>query len=656
LVTKNNSNFVGVIEKRAIPFMFLLIILFCFLQFSNTFNHELNLDDSLVFDQINELDDTFLGIFDVFSKRVDQASYRPISMLSFAIENFLFNGIKLPVAHFINILLFAINTFLVVIVLRFLLPVNNFFLVSLLFVLIFISHPIHSNVVSSLKNRDVLLSNVFGLLTALSFFKSFHSLTAYKSVLWALFGILMFVMALLSKLDGVNYIILIFLAYLLIFKKQTNYLKIFINLFLPSVVLGMVFKYILQFINKTSLVENPEAFLKFTQNPLINEPFSVKLFTLFSYLFYYLKFMLVPKDYHFYFGFDMIPIGISNSLEYILGIIIFALSITLIVIFVKKRMHFELLCFLFFWGSLVYSFGIISTPIAGIIAARFAFTASIGFCMLIAFLLGRFLNHSVKKKSKAAVVIVTGLILILFSYQTFQRNNDWFNKESLIEADMPKLERSFEANRIASSYYITSAYFEKDQNKIMQLYENGLKYSLQASKLYKKNIQIEESIGICYFMLGEKDKSLNQFNYVISNFDTTEVSWEMLGDIFVEKNLIDNALICYTELISISPNYLRGYDKLTGTINAYNLNPSPAIEYLKYRLKIDAKNPLPYLALSDIYLTLPDTIKATNYLFNAFDRGLPNKGKTIYLTVYFKKNNLMDLWNNFEAGYRMPID
>ncbi|MBK8366589.1 MAG: hypothetical protein IPL10_03970 [Bacteroidetes bacterium] len=85
--------------------------------------------------------------------------YRPIVKLSFALEHELF-GVRPWVGHLINILLYAICLLLLykVLLLIFHQQTSTF---NLLIVLLFAVLPIHTEVVASLKNRDVLLCFCF---------------------------------------------------------------------------------------------------------------------------------------------------------------------------------------------------------------------------------------------------------------------------------------------------------------------------------------------------------------------------------------------------------------------------------------------------------------------------------------------------------------
>jgi hypothetical protein len=89
--------------------------------------------------------------------------YRPIVKLTYAIENEIF-GSNPGISHFINILLYFLSSVLLFFLLQKIFYKGNI-LFSVCIVTLFIAHPIHTEVVASLKNRDEILSFLFSLIT-----------------------------------------------------------------------------------------------------------------------------------------------------------------------------------------------------------------------------------------------------------------------------------------------------------------------------------------------------------------------------------------------------------------------------------------------------------------------------------------------------------
>src|SRR5690606_8485120 len=178
-------------ETRRNKNIIFLIFLISFLFYGNTIPNEFSMDDELVTLNHKNVSKGFNGIIPIFKERYvsnEQQSYeyRPIVLVTFAIEH-QFTGGDPHFSHFINILLYALT------------GVVLFFLLSRLFVqhhwilpasitFLFLIHPIHNEVVASLKNRDELLSFLFTLLSIRAFLNFYD----YQKKWQILYGFLFF--------------------------------------------------------------------------------------------------------------------------------------------------------------------------------------------------------------------------------------------------------------------------------------------------------------------------------------------------------------------------------------------------------------------------------------------------------------------------------
>ncbi len=136
--------------------------------------------------------------------------YRPVTLSSFAIEHQFF-GEKPVVSHFVNLLLYFFCCWAFVLVLKQLFTgMNELFVIVP--GLIFAVHPLHTEVVASIKNRDEILSLLFALF---AFYQSV--LFCNKGGVGRVLLIAVFlVLGLLSKSSSASYMIIIPLATVLV--------------------------------------------------------------------------------------------------------------------------------------------------------------------------------------------------------------------------------------------------------------------------------------------------------------------------------------------------------------------------------------------------------------------------------------------------------
>jgi len=182
-----------------------IILAFAFLLYGKSLSHNYNFDDEYVV--LNEQVQKGITVIpEIFTSRYftseDQAyGYRPITKATFAIEVSIF-GSNPKISHLINLLLYCISGILLFYFLA------NFFKeypkwLWLFIVLLFLSHPLHTEVVNSLKNREEILSFLFGLI-GLFFVFRVNSSYQFRNLILAF---LFFIFSILSKESGVIFLV-----------------------------------------------------------------------------------------------------------------------------------------------------------------------------------------------------------------------------------------------------------------------------------------------------------------------------------------------------------------------------------------------------------------------------------------------------------------
>lgn len=268
--TTNITNNNGLINFLTPNLGYLLLLVTCLVFYGNTIFNEYSLDDYIVRDNYY-VNQGLSGIYGIFTSNYinDESGsyeYRPIVLVTFAIEYFFF-GKNTYISHGINILLYLITVLYLFYVFKKLLPNYNI-VIPFLIAFLFCIHPIHTEVVASLKNRDELLAFLFSLVslqTAVSFVNK-------KKWISIIICVLSFCLAFLSKKSMIPFIAIIPIAihyftnseFKFIFFKNTNkfeiiswiiFFIIFLNLGIHFIrksifVLGIVYHLFLLFSNK----------------------------------------------------------------------------------------------------------------------------------------------------------------------------------------------------------------------------------------------------------------------------------------------------------------------------------------------------------------------------------------------------------------------
>jgi hypothetical protein len=207
------------------------VFLFSFLIYANTIFNDYNLDDEFVTRNhpltskgISAIPDIFLSPY-IQDKMGYKYEYRPVVLASYAIEHSLF-GESAAVSHFINCLFYAVT-----VVFFFLLLSKLFWgqdiLLSLIISLLFASHPLHTEVVASIKNRDEILALFFALISWIISIRYSENIESKSNAILIIITIACaFLLGILSKQSIIGLAFLIPLSIVLFKKINKNKLLV----------------------------------------------------------------------------------------------------------------------------------------------------------------------------------------------------------------------------------------------------------------------------------------------------------------------------------------------------------------------------------------------------------------------------------------------
>lgn len=231
-----------------------LVFAFSFLIYFNSTLNSYNLDDELVVTAdlqephrltsrgISAIPEIFTSPY-YEDKAGYKYEYRPIVLVSFAIENSLF-GNNPQVSHFFNVLLYSLMCVLLLKVLTALLTEFSALFI-LIAVMLFAAHPIHTEVVASIKNRDEILALTFALL-------ALHCANLFvQSKKWYLALVVpaLFYIGILSKSTAIIFAVLIPVLLILFTEARFRHLLLFtLLLSIPMLAYARLYSLTQQFV------------------------------------------------------------------------------------------------------------------------------------------------------------------------------------------------------------------------------------------------------------------------------------------------------------------------------------------------------------------------------------------------------------------------
>jgi len=527
--------------------------------------------------------------------------------------------------HLINVLLYLITAvFLFFILKKLLIKYNS--LLPFIITLLFIAHPIHTEVVASLKNREEILS-FLGSLASLYFIMKFYNI---RNIFNLIIGIIFFIFAYLSKESAIVFILIIPLT--IYFFSEFSIKKILL-IFILLLITGVTLRIIIN----TNLppVYSPVFF----ENPLNNSSIWLRLSTGMLVLGFYLKMLIFPHPLLFYYGYNMIPIEGFGVLSIALLILHLGIFVYAIIGFKKKKL---LSYAIFYYLFCISMFTNIILPINGIVGERFVYSASLGFAIALAVLLFKIskikiMDLSYSRKSFGILVIAVIIILIPYSAKTISRNNAWLSHYSLYSNDIEYLKNSAKANELISDWmfnHLDEFPTNERQDAIAKI-EKHYKRSL---KVYPDNAQANNNLGTLYLEKQKNpDSAIVYFNKCLKADSVYTKAHFNIAQCYTLKKNEKLARYHYDIFNSLDTLYFNETSALS--IKYLNNRKFQEAINLNYRLnRIDPSSEVPYYNFANIYILMGDTVKglmfAERYLeINPYNTVFSNTAGEFYKTL-----------------------
>lgn len=264
----------------------------------NSFKNGYAIDDNIVTNKYELAKKGFAALPEIFTTNyvtgTQNFEYRPLVKATYAIE-YQFFGTNPKVSHVLNALLYMLTGIVLFNFLRRSFNKQNLW-IPLLTTLLFIAHPVHTEVVDNLKSRDELLSLLFGLLAATSLLQ-YAEQGKIKNLLA---GIGLFVVALISKASCIAFVGIIPLAIYFFRGKKKEAIISGLSLGAVTGLFYIILSATLPAVGRETL---------FIENPLVESPnFGATLASAFYWLSHYVRLLIVPYPMAFYYGYNQLPV------------------------------------------------------------------------------------------------------------------------------------------------------------------------------------------------------------------------------------------------------------------------------------------------------------------------------------------------------------
>ena len=594
-VRVNNNNIINTrnTEKSKVlslvAKLVILLSVITFAVYANTLKNGFVLDDVLVIKQDTIVKKGVTAIPQIFSTpyligsiKAANDHYKPLSLAMFAIEYQLSDGSPL-IGHIVNVFFFigcVIFLFLFLDDLFEHQKTTVAFIASLLYAL----HPVNTEVVANIKSRDQLLCFFFGFFALNLYIRYIKS----GKLSHLFIGVFLFFLSLISKETTITFLAVIPLVFF--FYKNENR-KGSIYIIIGSVTITILFLLIRQTVLNAYHIGNHGDY-SLTDNPIASAPsFVSRIATALLVMGDYLKLLIIPYPLVCDYSYRNVPFVNFSNIWVLLSlaayIVITFLGVYLLIRNNKSPFAFALLFFLL----TISIFTNIIILIGAIKAERFLFFSSVGFCLVIALFLDKWVLPSTnsfysKMTDKRSSFIIIPLI-ILYAVLTIKRNTDWADNYTLYSKDIksaPDDARLYFF--LGSEQFKSTENEENDAAEKMRSAQEGLSNLRKSLSIYPGYREAQLAIANGFFVIAEYDSAEKHYKSVLNIAPNEAEAVHNLAGIYFIKNDFQQALELCKKVVANNPNYMEGYNHLAVCYMHLRKYDS-AVNVLKHSVVVD---------------------------------------------------------------------
>jgi predicted negative regulator of RcsB-dependent stress response len=544
-----------------------------------------------------------------------ESLYRPVSLVMFAAEWEFFPDAPL-VYHLVNVLCYALTGFLLFVVLSMMYGKINIvipFVISLLF----IAHPLHTEVVANIKCRDVIMSLLLALYALYCMFKYIET----KKLKFVVMMALSYMFSIFSSESSITFLAvvpLILYCYTAVSVKK--------NVQITAVFFGMAALCILVRVMILGGVDGTGSIVVL-DNFLVGAPdLMSRLATAVKGLGKYIALLIFPHPLTSDYSFNQLPvIGWTNlyamlSLLFLLGAGIYAL------VKVKAKDHVAFGVLYFFITVSLFSNIIMLIGVG--FAERLMYFPSLGFVMVLGHLLAKAskvefgvisyegITEVLQKNMK--FVSVAGVILLGYSFKTISRNSAWDNNYSLYSTDVNVSTKSARMH-----YYYgleitkVQAMDETDPQKKAALFVKGMEELMTATRIYPKYANAYAQIGITYYRMNDYSNAEIYCNEALKYDPSKTIVHSNLGSIYFNRGQYQKALKAFEKALKYDPRFSDAYMNI-GSVYGVLKEYDKSIAAYKKAMEFDPHNATLYYLAGLTCQSMGDEANATTHFNKAY--------------------------------------
>ncbi len=603
-------------DKILLRWLGLIVSLCAFVLYANTLGHGYVLDDYSIILENKLTRQGWSAIPPIFKTTyrfgyifVSDDLYRPITKSLFAIQ-WALSPNNPSIGHWMNVIAFALTGWVLFNTLNLYSKGNKVF--AFVASLLFMAHPIHTEVVANIKSLDEIL----GLLFCICALRYVYDYTQQAEVKKLFLALLFYFCALMSKESSITFMGVFPLA-VYFFTDAPK--KIQLRTFFSLLTVAIIFILIRRSVTGLAAAELHAGI----DNLLVLAPDLAHRFATAVFIMgLYVKLFFFPHPLVFDYSAYQLPIIGLSDYRFIVSFALFiALAIIAIWQFKKRNWISFGILFFFITASLSSNIFILIGTSMG---ERLMFTPSLGWCMAIGYLISKISAVQVSYQSiqnffqqNIKPIALTLLIVIAFGVKTISRNPVWKSNYTLYSNDV-----HLSPNSARTHYYLgnhinkeefTKEMSAKQKDSIMQVSIAELKKSVS---IYPSFTDAWNQLGVIYDRLNKPDSAVYFYETALKYNPTDPTVHNNIGTVFFKHGNYSEAIKAFTRACELNPNYAEAFANL-GSCYGMQKDYNTAISNFNRAITIDPNYQQAYYFIGITYQSMGNAQQAQFYLNKA---------------------------------------
>lgn len=587
------------------------IFLLTLLVYGPTVSYDYTFDDDIYTRKNRVTQKGLSGLGEIFGKgsvygfnNENSGTYRPVTLLSFALERSVHGRFKAPTSHRWNLFLHALALgLLMLVLLRWFPDIPKWLLAAT--GLLYLLHPVHVEVGASVKSRDEILA-LIGVLGATLFL-----LTYVKSekTIHLIGAVLTYFLACMAKENAIMWGAV---APLILWQQQVprkRWLKL-----AGILAIGGAAYLALRLIVLDPSTANPPADPFINNSLLAASSFSERTASHSYLLGYYLKLLVWPHPLRIDYSFQQLPLvpwahpGAWGSMWAYLAIIgfiasglmfrrIWAVGLTWLLLFLLPVSH-------------------LLVPIGATLAERFLFLPSLGFCLSVGFGFYAIQQRFLPKSPNWLLPAIMGILILAAGWQSRRHIPFWENNDTLFTYGVESSPKSFRTHLNLAEITRARAEASRDPQSRQRDFQTSVEHYVESLRIYNGQANTWYNLGVSYAGLGRAEQAQQSYLSALKISPTHARANNNAGVYYFQRADYASARPYFETAIAAQPGFVDAIANLGATYHNQG-QANQALTYYQQALDVQPNNGPVLRNMAQLYRQLGDEAKAAELMQRA---------------------------------------